>query len=301
MKLCVQTAPLTEKFGIDEAFRMIHEAGFDAVDYNIDITMPYDSIVKGESIPLYEAGEEALIEYARPFREAAAKYGVGFNQMHAPFPTYAENAAGSDMVMRAIKACIRVAGFLDCRYVVVHPAFLGYDRQLDPKTEWDINIARYSEMIPYAKKYGVVICLENMFTGHNGKIYGACCSDMAMANRYIDTLNGIAGEKLFGFCLDVGHALLIGREIYTTIMEIAPNLVALHIHDNNGITDQHLAPYMGIMDWDRFVIGIRDSGYRNALSFETFNTINVVDDELAFEALKFTAAAGRMFARRIEG
>ena len=84
-------------------------------------------------------------------------------------------------------------------------------------------------------------------------------------------------------------------------MEIAPNLVALHIHDNNGITDQHLSPYMGIMDWNRFVRGIRDSGYRNALSFETFNTINVVDDDLALDALKFTAAAGRMFARRIEG
>jgi sugar phosphate isomerase/epimerase len=300
MKLCVQTAQLTEKFGVDNAFRMIHEAGFDAVDYNIDITMPYDSIVNGELIPLYEAGEEALVEYARPFRAAAEKYGVAFHQMHAPFPTYVQNPVGSDMVMRAIKACIRVAGFLNCKYVVVHPAFLGYDDALDPHTEWDLNIARYSEMIPYAKKYGVMICLENMFTSHNGKIYGACCSDMCAANRYIDALNEIAGEKLFGFCLDTGHALLIGREIYNTIMEIAPNLVALHIHDNNGISDQHLSPYMGILDWDAFVRGLRDCGYKNALSFESGNTISVVDDELALDALKFTAAAGRLFAKRIE-
>lgn len=300
MKICVQTSPLDDKFGIDEAFRMIHDAGFDAVDYNIDHFMPYSDIVNGNLLPIYEAGEEALLEYARPYKEAAAKYGVTFNQMHAPFPTYAENQVGSDMVMRCIKGCIRVAGYLDCKYVIVHPAFLGYDRQLDSKTEWDLNISRYSELIPYAKKYGVVICLENMFTGFNGKIYGACCSDMASANRYIDALNEIAGEKLFGFCFDVGHALLIGREIYSAIMEIAPNLVALHIHDNNGVSDQHISPYMGVMDWDRFVKALRDAGYRNALSFETFNTINVVDDELAFEALRFTAAAGRLFAKRIE-
>ena len=301
MRLCVQTAPITQKFGIDEGFRMIREAGFDSVDYNIDTTMPYDDIVNGRHIPLYDAGEEALIEYVRPYKQAALKYGIVFNQMHAPFPTYVQNEEGNAIVMQGVLACIRAAAYLDCKYLIVHPAFLSYDAQLSAKEEWDINIARYSQMIPYAKKYGVIICLENMFTGHAGKIYGACCSEMSAANRYIDALNAIAGEKIFAFCLDVGHALLIGKEIYGAIMEIAPNLATLHIHDNDGASDQHLFPYMGVMDWDRFIRGIKDCGYKGALSFETFNALNVIDDELALDALKFLGATARMFARRIEG
>lgn len=304
MKLCVQTAPLDDFFGIDEAFRMIRDAGFDCVDYNIDHFLTGSDIVNGVVPPVFNEGEDAvfqaMMDYTRPYKEAADKYGITFNQLHTPFPTYAENQAGSDMVMASIKACIRVAGQIGCKYIIVHPAFLSYDRQLDPKTEWDVNIARYSELIPYAKENNCVICLENMFTGYKGKLYAACCAEMSMANRYIDTLNEIAGEKLFGFCLDVGHALLVGKEIYSTIMEIAPNLVALHTHDNNGLTDQHLAPYMGVLDWNRFWKGLKDAGYRNALSFETFNAACVVDKELVPDVLRFIADAGKMFIKRIE-
>ena len=91
MKICVQTSPLIEKFGVDEAFRMLREAGFDAVDYNIDISLPYNVIVEGGHVPLYDADEEALIEYARPVKEAGEKYGIAINQMHAPFPCLVEN------------------------------------------------------------------------------------------------------------------------------------------------------------------------------------------------------------------
>lgn len=88
--------------------------------------------------------------------------------------------------------------------------------------------------------------------------------------------------------------------VYNALMEIGPNLVALHTHDNDGKNDQHLAPYIGVMDWDRFVKGLRDAGYRNALSFETFNAIQVVDRELAQPVLNYIAAAGKMFIKRTE-
>ena len=72
------------------------------------------------------------------------------------------------------------------------------------------------------------------------------------------------------------------------------------MHDNDGRNDQHLFPYMGVMDWDRFVKGLKDAGYKGALSFETFNAIHVIDDELAQDALKFLGSVGRLFVKRIE-
>lgn len=300
MKKCVQTGSILEQFGIDDGFRMIHEAGFDGVDFNIDHTLPYDVIVNGGSVPLYDAGEDALIEAMRPYKEAADRHGVEIVQMHAPFPSYVKSEAGNAYVLRAIKACIRAAAFFGCKYLIVHPFFFGYDDKLSPEAEWNANIEGYSALIPAAKKYGVTICLENMFTGHKGKIYAACCADMAEANRYIDRLNQIAGEKIFAFCLDTGHALLVGKDIYAAILELGPRLETLHVHDNNGVSDQHLFPYMGVLDWNRFTDGLRDAGYKGALSFETFNAMNVIDDVLAFEALTFLGAVGRLFEKRVE-
>ena len=65
-------------------------------------------------------------------------------------------------------------------------------------------------------------------------------------------------------------------------------------------SDQHLFPYMGIVDWDRFVKGLKEIGYRSVLSFETFNALNVYPPEVHPEALKLLAAIGRDFSRRIE-
>jgi sugar phosphate isomerase/epimerase len=295
----VQTGSILEKFGIDEGFRMIREAGFDGVDFNIDHTLPSDIIASGGTVALYDAGEEALIEAMRPYKEAADRHGIEIVQMHAPFPSYVKSEAGNAYVLKAIAACIRAAAFFSCKYLIVHPFFLGYDDKLTPEAEWAKNIEGYSALIPAAKKYGVTICLENMFSSHKGKIYAACCADMAEANRYIDRLNEIAGEKIFAFCLDTGHALLVGKDIYQAIRELGPRLETLHVHDNNGAQDQHLFPYMGVLDWERFTKGLKDAGYKGALSFETYNAMNVIDDELAFEALTFLGAVRRLFAKRV--
>ena len=300
-KIGVQTSPVLDTLGIDEGFKLIHEAGFDCVDFNIDHCMPGSEIKKGEFSGFFDQPMEAILEATRPYKEAAARYGVTFGQAHAPFPTYVHgNDRTNAIVVDALKKCIEMCAYVGCPDIIVHPAFNGYDTRLDPDTEWEINIKLYSELIPVLKKCHVTCDLENMFTGHRGKIYEAICSDFNEAAAYIDELNDIAGEDCFGFCLDTGHALLLGHDIYTAIMQVGDRLKALHIHDNNGLSDQHLAPYMGVLDWDRFVMGIRDVGYQGNLSFETFNACQVFDRELMPEVLKLIAATGRMFARRID-
>ena len=38
---------------------------------------------------------------------------------------------------------------MNCRRLIIHPFFLGYHEQLDPQTEWDVNIERYSRLMFY--------------------------------------------------------------------------------------------------------------------------------------------------------
>ena len=82
--------------------------------------------------------------------------------------------------------------------------------------------------------------------------------------------------------------------------ELGDRIEVFHVHDNDGSRDQHLAPYMGVLNWDNFVAGLAAIGFDKTLSFETFNIWNVVDNELCPDLMKFIARTGRVFASRAE-
>ncbi|MBE6884169.1 MAG: sugar phosphate isomerase/epimerase [Ruminococcaceae bacterium] len=300
IKIAVQTGGPEEYLGIDAAYRLIKECGFDGVDANIDHLASYRQISQKE-IPQALLGDKVDFELFKPWKDAAEKYGLDNYQAHAPFPSYLYNEPEyNDIIIKMLKNMIRGCDYINCRNLIIHPFFCSYDHQMDPKTEREVNIERYSALIPEAKEYGVTLCLENMFSGRRGKIYASCCSNIDNACSYIDTLNDIAGEKLFGFCLDTGHLLLIGGDIKETMIKLGDRISAFHIHDNDGCDDLHLAPYMGVQDWDRFIEGLRVCGFDKTMSFETFNIWNVVDKELCPSMMRFIAETGRMFVRRAQ-
>lgn len=302
-KISVQTGGAEEYRGIDYAYKVIREAGFDAVDANIDHLWSYGDIVNGKLPAFLTASSDAeAVEYFAPWRDAAKKYGLENYQAHAPFPSYvsARDAGDNAAILKALKRVIMGCDSMDCRHLIIHPFFLQYNEKPSPEEEWATNIESYSALIPTAKQYGVTICLENMFTSFRGKILEACCSNFDTAARYIDTLNSIAGEKVFAFCMDTGHALLLGKDIKEVMLTMGDRIEAFHVHDNNGRDDQHLAPYMGVQDWDRFVEGLKAIKFNRTLSFETFNIWNTVDRELCPSMLRFIAETGRRFARRAE-
>lgn len=302
MKIGIQTGGAEEIYGVDQTYKLVKEAGFDAVDVNLDHLLTGSQIRAGEHVPAFDGTDEECLAYFRPWKDAAEKYGIENYQAHALFPGYTcdHDEAYNDYLLEALKKTIMGCAFIGCRRLVVHPFFFSYEKQMDKKTEWDVNIQRYSALIPAAKKYGVKILLENMFTHCRGKIYSAICSDISTACQYIDTLNEIAGEKIFGFCLDTGHLLLLGLDVKNAMLQLGKRIEAFHVHDNDGVSDQHLAPYMGKLDWNRFVEGLKEISYDGVLSFETFNVWNCVDHELCPSLMKFIAETGRMFARRAE-
>ncbi len=301
MKLSIQTANILDRLGPDKGFELIHDCGFDCVDFTSDRAIPCLSpYTVRESGASFSVSDEELIELARPFKEAAEKHGVAFGQMHAPVPSWSLKPAMQEYAFHAIEKALMLCQYLHCPQLIVHPFFLGYEDTLDKDYEWELNIRQYTRLIPTIRKYGITVCLENMFTSRRGKIHAAICQNPDETIRYIDTLNEIAGEKLFAFCLDVGHAQLVGTEILGLIKQLGHRIETLHLHDNNGNDDQHLAPYMGIVDWDRFCRGMREIGYQGTLNFETHSTLKAFPPEMMPECLRLIAAAGRLFARKIE-
>ena len=299
-KIAVQTAGPSALSGVKDAYRRIKEWGFDAVDANIDGVLSFRDIVHGEIPELLIKGGSDCMELFRPWAEGAKEYGVDNYQAHAPFPSCLPDAELTNAnIIEVLKNTIRACDYINCRNLIIHPFFYGYEKRLSEADEWALNIECYSRLIPVAREYGVTICLENMFSGFRGKLYAACCSNIDTAARYVDELNRIAGgEDTFGFCLDTGHALLCGLDIKQFMITLGKRIRAFHIHDNNGINDQHIAPYMGILDWNAFVEGLKAIHYTSTLSFETFNVWNVVDTGVIDGMMRFIHDCGVMFARR---
>lgn len=306
MQISVQTGGIEEKVGsVDACYRMISEAGFDAVDVNLDHLLTSKEEKAGVIPAVFDpkTSEQDMLQFFRPWKEAAGAWHLQNAQAHAPYPSRffdVPSAGYNDFLMEALRRTIIGTAYIGCHKLVIHPFFYDYDHQMSEKDEWNLNMYCYGQLAETAKKMGVTILLENMFVRHKGRVYAAVCNDGREAASYVDALNENAGSEVFGFCLDTGHALIAGKDIRRFMNELGPRIKAFHVHDNNGHDDQHLAPYMGVLDWKRFVQGLQDIGYKDTLSFETFNVCNRYPVELYPSILKTIELTGRRFSRLAE-
>lgn len=300
-RIGVQTSGPAEHLGIPETYRKIREWGFDAVDVNINDMLVKQLILEDRIPEDFLRGGRDFLERFRPFAEASRETGVENGQAHAPIPSmvFPPDSAVNGRILEMLQNVIRACDLMNCRILVVHPFFPDYAHRQSTEDEWNINMESYSSLIPAAREYGVTICLENIGMRYKGKFYHAFTSDIGTACRSVDELNALAGDRVFGFCLDTGHMLIGGLDAYRTVTQLGSRIRALHIHDNDGDQDLHLAPYMGILDWDRLLAGLKAIDFRNTLSFETYNMWNRVDPEVCGDMMRYIAACGKMFARRI--
>lgn len=75
-----------------------------------------------------------------------------------------------------------------------------------------------------------------------------------------------------GICLDFGHAFLMGEDVTDAIETVSEHLVATHVHDNHRKADEHLAPYLGRIDWDSALMSMLKIGYDGPYMMELART-----------------------------
>ena len=308
LKVSVQTGDWYDELfdgdkRVDEAFQFIKSCGFDTLDYNLDHTLTPPEIVSRTLNTFYDADIEEILERYRPVKEAMERRGISLGQAHAPFPLHVEGADDiNDYLIRMVEKECAICQYLGCPALVVHPYSCA-----DKEKEKEINLAMYRKMIPAGKKYGITLCLENMFRSEGSHPVVGACADAQEACWYIDTLNEEAGEDIFGYCFDVGHANLSSRNIRHELRTLGHRLTILHIHDNDGLSDLHQIPYTQHprqtktgTDWEGFIEGLRDINYRGTLNFETFAALKNIPQEVVPSMLKLIYELGCYFKKRIE-
>ena len=289
--------------GIDEGLRAIAEAGFDAIDLGLDSVFAQKDTID-EAYEAYLLDEKRIRETINAVKEGLKKYGLTIGQAHAPNAYVPRKPKETEIMRKCVEKCFAICEELDCRHLVIHPICDGSARypSLTKEDEIRENMSYFSSIIPLLKKHNVVCCLENAYSLDWGtkKAYACACSDMAEANRYIDDLNALAGEKRFAFCLDTGHALMIGTDIYNAIKMLGDRLEILHVHDNDGYLDEHTAAFLGVCNWGRFIKSLREFGYKGNINMETSSFVQLFPKELVPAALKLLAAEADYFRTKVQ-
>ncbi|MBO4366426.1 MAG: sugar phosphate isomerase/epimerase [Clostridia bacterium] len=281
--------------------RRAAECGFDSIDLDLTwllpIRWPYSDPACKPVSEFEKMSDDELIAHMDRYKTAADRAGIAIGQAHAVDPPFINMPADDERLLRMIRRTVMICGYLGCHYLIIHPAHCEYDANtMTEDDEWAANMHMFGECIPCLKKYDVVACLENMYIERGGKAYSSICQCPHEANRYIDALNGMAGEKRFAFCLDTGHALMVGMQLNNVIRTLGSRLETLHINDNDGMHDWHMMPLTGAMHWEKVYEGLREIGYSGTLNFELYMHF---DREVMPEALRFVAAFGRMMSGKI--
>lgn len=305
MKISIQTGDIVDVLGFEKGYAEIRRAGFEAIDWNLDHAWK-KSFRTGDyrGYCNFEESLDKVIEMYSEELEIIRKNGLTITQAHAPFPSYTPDCPEIfDYAIENYKRNIEFCDYAGCKNLVIHGiSYTFQDKINTPETIKELNHKLYTSLIPTLLKTDVTVCLENLFSGNNGVCYQGHCSYPDDAVAEIDGLNFLAGKEVFGFCLDTGHANLLHHDLRVFIPKIGNRLKCLHIHDNNGSSDQHLAPMTGTVDWNRFCSALKEIGYDLDLSFETFHQTNIayeLGEEAMFAWIKLIFETGNIFRKKI--
>ena len=111
---------------------------------------------------------------------------------------------------------------------------------------------------PYCLERGVKIAVETL-PGANA----------ASWLKLYDLLFARYPAEFIGLCLDIGHWHIVAGDDLSILERHGDRLIATHIHDNFGVTDDHLLPFNGRIDWNAVTAAIAATPCDMPLDFET--------------------------------
>lgn len=187
-----------------------------------------------------------LEDMARRLKEAGLKASV-----HGPFFDLSPGALDRTVLeasRQRYQQALETAALFGPDQIVFHAAY-EERRHWSFREDWvNISLETWRPLARRAQELGMRLVLENTYEKTPAEI------ELLLA--------GLTPEGV-GFCFDAGHSAAFGRVAALEWLEaLWPYLAALHLHDNHGDRDEHLAIGQGRFDFAALFSWMVERGLR---------------------------------------
>ena len=158
-KVSINIGPFQRKFGDAGALDFAARIGADAVDFDLfsarwDYRDP-DSV--------YAKSDGEIRAYFEEIAAHAAEVGIEIGQTHGRISTYGPNEEVNAHVLENARRDLLATAALGCKICVMHGVTTGSMGPDAPrKTMHDLNFRFFTDILPYAKEYGVTVATETL-------------------------------------------------------------------------------------------------------------------------------------------
>lgn len=218
------------------------------------------AILKNRINPEIGLDSEALDQFSRAqFAEVARILrGEGLSiTLHAPFMDMVPGSPDAIMrtaTTRRLRQVFELLPVFEPLSIVCHTGFEGRHYQSQVEAWLEASVESWRPLIELAQSTDTRVMLENVYE-KSPEIHRALLARLNTSGA--------------GFCFDIGHWNVFGRApISDWLRELEPYLGQLHLHDNLGQGDAHLALGLGNVDFRPLFSFLKNSSLRPIITLE---------------------------------
>jgi sugar phosphate isomerase/epimerase len=190
----------------------------------------------------WEVGQQEQLDFCRKLGLEIYFVHLGYSEINTIWKDGEEGDNLVEKYLRDLDQCKAnnidlVVMHLTSKYEVQEPNLLG--------------INRFQKIVDYAEKLNIRIAFENT------KVWG-----------FLEYLFDHIKNQNIGICFDSGHYHCHFDDKFNWDL-FKNKILAVHLHDNDKSSDQHLLPFDGSIDWKNVVDNLKSANYKGPVILET--------------------------------
>lgn len=245
---------------------------------NIGISLEANEVTEGRLKLIAQAGftHVALAATDMAAIPIATDLGLTVDHVHLSFDDvvndiWVDNPLIGDTARDYLEAELLAAAIFDVDKAVLH---------LKHGSETKLTVSglnRHLRLLDYAQFLGMTLCYENQ----------------SSSSHLLQFYKQVSHHPAAGICFDFGHSHLKNYPELLHAPILTGHVKAIHIHSNDGTSDQHRLPLDAALPWEPLLADLQETGYVGPIMLEPHKGSfydNLTDEQFYHRAAEQAAA-----------